>query len=289
MFGAAAFIMRTTHWFSFVAASLLACSAVGDQELLSDDEHDGETEPAAESSADALTVAAVSCRERKETAYDNGRARPISVIMVGGKPVAKATGHAFLRMQRAAMDAGVKLSLVSGFRTQAEQQYLYNCYRTGACNNGNLAARPGYSNHQNGLALDLSTSAWLAANASRFGFVRTVPSENWHYEYRAGKDPGGPCSAGADGAASALTWESPKAEGWYKNGIWMKVRPKVKGVAYVKYFAGNFPLEESTDEEAGFPARYTFTQLGERTLTAEAYDIHGKKVAESSVDVTIVE
>jgi D-alanyl-D-alanine carboxypeptidase len=26
----------------------------------------------------------------------------------------------------------------------------------------------------------------LSANAHRYGFVRTVPSENWHWEYRPG-------------------------------------------------------------------------------------------------------
>ena len=48
------------------------------------------------------------------------------------------------------------------------------------------------SNHQNGRALDLTTSPWLTDNAARFGFRRTVPSEAWHYEF-SGADPGGPC------------------------------------------------------------------------------------------------
>ena len=40
---------------------------------------------------------------------------------------------------------------------------------------------------QNGKALDLGVSAdsslysWLRANAHTYGFVRTVPSENWHW------------------------------------------------------------------------------------------------------------
>jgi hypothetical protein len=74
----------------------------------------------------------------------------------------------------------------------AEQQHLYGCYIHHNCNNGNLAAKPGYSNHQSGRALDLSVSSWLVNNAARFGFKRTVPSEAWHYEF-FGNDPGGPC------------------------------------------------------------------------------------------------
>src|SRR5262249_39566533 len=106
-----------------------------------------------------------------------------------------ATAHAFLRMQAAADSAGVTLSINSGFRSMDEQRYLYNCYVNGNCNSGNIAARPGYSNHQNGQALDLATSnwAWVRSNAARFGFSATVPQEKWHYEF-TGSDPGGPCS-----------------------------------------------------------------------------------------------
>ncbi len=134
----------------------------------------------------------VNCNPQKYTAYVKGVAKPIFVITIGGKRVAKPAGHAFLKMKSAADAAGVSLSIISGFRTMEEQRYLYRCYQTGSCNNGNLAARPGYSNHQSGIALDLKTSSWLAKNAGQFGFVRTVPSEAWHYEHR-GPDPGGIC------------------------------------------------------------------------------------------------
>jgi hypothetical protein len=159
-------------------------------------EGEGETEPQG-ASQDELR-SAVSCAETAATGYKSGAPYAMSVITVGGKPTSKPTAHAFLKMQQAADSAGVTLSINSGFRSMAEQQHLYNCYKTGSCNNGNLAARPGYSNHQNGRALDLATSnwTWVANNASRFGFKRTVPSERWHYEY-SGADPGGPCSGGA--------------------------------------------------------------------------------------------
>src|SRR5688572_1798500 len=129
-------------------------SEVGDE-----DEEDGENEPVGETNDELRS--GVSCRERTEVAYRAGVKSTIQVITVGGKPVAKPAGHAFLKMQAAAHEDGIKVSLTSGFRTMAEQQYLYNCYKTRRCNNGNLAARPGYSNHQNGVALDISTSSWL--------------------------------------------------------------------------------------------------------------------------------
>jgi hypothetical protein len=61
----------------------------------------------------------------------------------------------------------------------AEQEYLYGCYIHCSCNNCNLAARPGHSNHQSGHALDLNASdpavgAWLKAHAGEYGFRNTI-------------------------------------------------------------------------------------------------------------------
>ena len=95
------------------------------------------------------------------------------------------TATAFFKMAVAARQAGVVLQVNSGFRTDEEQQELYDLYRQGR---GPLAARPGNSNHQSGHALDLDTRVpkvrrWLQRHAFRFGFRRTVSSERWHYEY----------------------------------------------------------------------------------------------------------
>jgi hypothetical protein len=140
----------------------------------------------------------VDCTTRADTGYKSGQAFPITVVTVDGKPVEVATANAFYVMQQAAAKQGVAIKISSGFRTMAEQQYLYNCYLNKNCNNGNLAAKPGYSNHQSGHALDLNTSAggvlaWLNANGSAYGFKRTVPSEAWHWEWWGGGPGGGIC------------------------------------------------------------------------------------------------
>lgn len=140
----------------------------------------------------------VDCTTRADTGYKSGQAFPITVVTVDGKPVEIATANAFYVMQQAAAKQGVSIKIVSGFRTMAEQQYLYNCYLNKNCNNGNLAAKPGYSNHQSGHALDLNTSSsavlnWLNANGASFGFKRTVPSEAWHWEWWGGGPGGGIC------------------------------------------------------------------------------------------------
>ncbi|MDQ3366620.1 MAG: D-alanyl-D-alanine carboxypeptidase family protein, partial [Myxococcota bacterium] len=117
--------------------------------------------------------------------YRNGRPRTFQVVRLGASTVALQTAQAFLAMRDAAASHGIVLSIESGFRTVAEQQALYRAWRRGR---GNRAARPGHSNHQSGRALDISVrkpeiAAWLASNASRFGFQRTVADEPWHWEY----------------------------------------------------------------------------------------------------------
>jgi len=107
--------------------------------------------------------------------------------------IAIPTACAFNKMFDAAKSAGVRLTISSAFRTLERQQYFWNCYQTKRCNNGNLAARPGTSNHGLGIALDLNAGSkgtaqyrWLASHAQTYGFVRTVPTETWHWEHRPG-------------------------------------------------------------------------------------------------------
>lgn len=301
-------MLSTENFFARIALLLTLCLAGGcAADAGEEDEEDAEEEPT-EVTNDELR-SAVSCKERVDTAYSRGTPYTISVIHVGGKPVSKSTGHAFLKMQAAAHEAGVRLSLTSGFRTMAEQRRLYNCYVNRSCNNGNIAARPGYSHHQNGLALDVSTSTWLARNASRFGFVRTVRKEPWHYEYTGGRDPGGPCSARRSATAAPpaageeataveaeeaelkpylLPWVHPYQDGTYSaRDVPLRVRAQDPRIVRVVYRAGNHPLGESRDRTSDFARLYTFGVLGERTISAEGYDVNGVKIAESTVDVTL--
>ncbi len=163
---------------------------------------DGETDPNLDEDALVGSVASAlsnySCTERGDTGYVSGSPFDIVVVTVQDKPVEVSTANAYIHMATAAEADGVNLRIVSGFRTNAEQQHLYYCYTSCTCNGCNLAAHPGYSNHQSGHALDLNTSSagvlnWLNHNGAHFGFSRTVPSEDWHWEFW-GDDPGdGPC------------------------------------------------------------------------------------------------
>lgn len=117
--------------------------------------------------------------------YVEGHPNRITVTRIDNKPVEVHTASAYRRMYDAALHDGVRLRIVSGFRTMEHQQALYRAYRRGQ---GNLAALPGHSNHQSGHAVDLNTSTpgvlrWLDRNGRRFGFRRTVPTEAWHWEW----------------------------------------------------------------------------------------------------------
>lgn len=120
------------------------------------------------------------------TGYRNGASFRTRVYNVGGgEYMQKNAGINYLKMIKAARKAGISLSNTSGFRTYSEQAALYAQYGPGR------AARPGYSNHQQGLSMDIGgvngygTAAynWLQRNAGRFGFRNDVPGEFWHWTY----------------------------------------------------------------------------------------------------------
>ncbi len=190
--------MRSTH--TLLVAFALAFTSLGSVACMT--ELDVETmdgfEP--EDSYDNVELMGVyNCTERADTGYRSGSRFSIGVVTVDGRPVERDTANAYIAMQEAASRAGVNIRIVSGFRTNAEQERLYGCYVNCNCNSCNLAARPGYSNHQSGHALDLNTSegrvlSWLNANGARYGFRRTVSSEPWHWEWWGNSsDFNGPC------------------------------------------------------------------------------------------------
>ena len=129
---------------------------------------------------------------KQVAAYVQGRPRSITVQSVGnGQYLQADAARNFKAMQAAARSAGVNLSATSGFRTMEQQRALYQKYLNGT---GNLAAKPGYSNHQNGISMDVggiggyNTKAynWLQKNASKYGFANDVRGEPWHWTYKCG-------------------------------------------------------------------------------------------------------
>ena len=103
--------------------------------------------------------------------------------------------------------AGNRYTVNSGYRSVAHQQQLYNQYLAGR---GPVAARPGSSQHNFGLAADLAPSNARdvhGALAKQFGLVFTVPSESWHIEPTWGRKGG---SKGGSFIGNALSGFSAK-------------------------------------------------------------------------------
>jgi D-alanyl-D-alanine carboxypeptidase len=122
---------------------------------------------------------------RSAVGYRRGRPVKLRLVTLGWAEVELRTARAFLAMQAEAARSGIELWINSGFRSHEQQAWLYRAWREGW---GNRAARPGYSNHQSGRALDLdvrdpATFSWLERHARRFGFRRTIAREPWHWEY----------------------------------------------------------------------------------------------------------
>lgn len=125
---------------------------------------------------------------RTVTGYSKGQKTRIKLVEVGGVELEAATAKAFRDMAKAARKAGIHLGIRSGFRSHEKQKELYKRFRRGW---GHLAARPGYSNHQSGRAVDIyiddyAVYEWLKKHAHKFGFKKTVRREAWHWEYIAG-------------------------------------------------------------------------------------------------------
>jgi hypothetical protein len=104
---------------------------------------------------------------------------------------------AFDRMSAAAAAAGLPLIVNSGFRSDAEQAALFAAHP-----DPKWVAPPGHSLHRCATELDLGPETaygWLAANASRFGFVQRYSWESWHFGYDAGPPP---CSQAGNAAGA---------------------------------------------------------------------------------------
>jgi hypothetical protein len=75
----------------------------------------------------------------------------------------------WIAMCNAAASAGVELSIVSSWRSMAEQTYLYNKYGP------DRAAAPGKSNHQRGWALDISMNEGLSySNHPAYAYLHSI-------------------------------------------------------------------------------------------------------------------
>lgn len=94
------------------------------------------------------------------------------------------------------------LTLNSALRTVAQQYLLYRWYQEGACGIG-LAATPGNSNHETGLALDVSEYQTWRPILEDHGFTWLGSSDPVHFDYAG---PGAVDYRGTDVLAFQILW-----------------------------------------------------------------------------------
>lgn len=147
--------------------------------------------------------------------YDDSRLTYINGVLIANKsyslPADFAPGldstcyNQFCKLSNAAAQEGLNIYLSSGFRSYDYQAQIYNnyCARDGQAAADTYSARPGYSEHQTGLAIDVNQiddsfigtpeAIWLENHCHEFGFILRYPQgkqditgyqyESWHIRY----------------------------------------------------------------------------------------------------------
>ncbi len=132
----------------------------------------GGAAPASGGSSDAAAAGGSTVASKEKTG---------KIVDVPGGKLDAAIAGAVVQMMKDAKKDGVDLKITSSYRSRQQQEVLYAKYKAGT---GNLAAKPGTSNHESGLAIDFTNTkgayAWLAKNAGRYG-LKNLPGEPWHY------------------------------------------------------------------------------------------------------------
>jgi hypothetical protein len=143
---------------------------------------------------------------------ENGRLPDSGLAPINRGRLRRDAAAAFNAMNVEARRLGVELyptGSKSSYRSHDQQVELWNLYRSGR---GNLAARPGNSNHGWGLAVDFATQPMRSIVdriGKKYGWAKEwsdAPSEWWHIKWRegvwSGPDPG-PGGEGVEQAAQA--------------------------------------------------------------------------------------
>lgn len=145
--------------------------------------------------------------------YEEAKGSELAPIVADGSlKLRKAAAAEFLAMVDAARMDGVYLVPISGFRSIADQEYLFFQIKAQRgqvpTERAEVSAPPGYSEHHTGYAVDIgdgnvpathlspnfeSTAAfkWLKANAAYFSFEMSFPRNNpqgvsyepWHWRF----------------------------------------------------------------------------------------------------------
>ena len=134
--------------------------------------------------------------------------RPHDLKRFDGQLLRVETGNAYMKMRDDALKEGLNIHVVSGYRSVEYQEGLYNRYLSSDSreNVDRYSARPGYSEHHTGMAMDVFGSqdglrnfentpeySWVKENCYKYGFIirylaetediTGYEAEPWHLRY----------------------------------------------------------------------------------------------------------
>lgn len=124
----------------------------------------------------------------------------------GDIEIERNVAKAFYDMAEAASKEGLELMVSSGYRSYKDQEEITNTYLELYGQNyvDNYVAKPGFSEHQTAMSLDIASKSvdtfinskeysWMMDNAYKYGFILRYPKskeditgykcEAWHYRY----------------------------------------------------------------------------------------------------------
>jgi zinc D-Ala-D-Ala carboxypeptidase len=161
--------------------------------------------------ASAITVVVTKTRPLDPIDYEPADLVPVGAVPgVGDQSLRAEAAGEMARMYAAALKAGVPFSILSAYRPYGVQRSLYSSYvnSSGRAAADRFSARPGFSEHQTGLAVDVfdveanrlkasfgasATGQWLATNAYLYGYIVSYPDgkelvtgykwEPWHLRF----------------------------------------------------------------------------------------------------------
>ena len=187
----------TSASFMLLAALTAGCAAAPEGDELDDGPEPTDNRSDAQSTGTVAQAAATSCSTGSVKALSIQIIQEGNCIQEGAfakvpaRPNISFGPNVFRYLEKPARDRlvlaldanpGKSLTINSMLRTIAQQYLLYRWYQTGRCGIG-LAAAPGNSNHETGLALDTSqASSWKSALAAR-GFKWFGSGDPVHFDY----------------------------------------------------------------------------------------------------------
>lgn len=135
---------------------------------------------------------------------------PSDLVSFYGHRISAKSAKQLQQMIADSKSQGINLRVISGFRSYSYQTNLYNSYVSsdGQAQADTYSARPGHSEHQTGLAVDIGgvngcdlqqcfaskpEGHWIAANSQKYGFlirytqsnqvITGYQAEPWHLRY----------------------------------------------------------------------------------------------------------